>query len=171
MKHITKQTKTRKPKVYRTKKVKTQILFYKILTGAMFTAVILIGAVGTWTNRVLGSEPVSITITRPELLIEEVETVEQQIRRIAKEENFKDVEFLIALGKCESGLQQYAINGKGNKPVGSVDRGVYQYNSYWQSKVSNECSFSIDCATRQTIKLLKQDKAHLWMCTKIIKNK
>jgi hypothetical protein len=171
MKHIRKQTKSRKPKTYKTKKVKTQILYWKVLVGTMFLAVIVMGAVGTWTNRVLGAEPVSVTITRPELVVEEVETVEQQIRRIAKEENFKWTDFLVKLANCESRLDPYATNGKGNKPAGSVDRGLFMFNSYWQKGVSNECAFSVDCSTRLTIKMINEGKQHLWMCSKIIKNK
>lgn len=91
------------------------------------------------------------------------ESMKQVITRVALEENFKDVDYLITLAMKESSLMPLRTNAKGNKPVGSVDRGLYQYNSYHQAKVSDECAFSAECSTRTTIKMIKAGKAHLWV--------
>lgn len=52
--------------------------------------------------------------------IKSKETPEETIRRIAKEENFKEVEILVRIAKCESGLKPKAKNPK------STATGVFQ---------------------------------------------
>jgi hypothetical protein len=107
--------------------------------------------------------PEEVTSTSTEPVV-----VEAKIRRIAWEENYQDVEFLIALAKCESRLNPYAVNGRGNYPAGSVDRGLYQASNHWQKGVSDAQAFDIDFATRWTIKKLKAGGKGLWMCTPIV---
>lgn len=154
---------------YITKRIRQQVLYWKILTGVMFLSVIVMGAVGTWTNKVLGVEPSTVNV--PRAIVVQEETVEQQIRRIAKEENFQWTDYLVNLARCESRLNPYATNGNGNKPAGSVDRGLFQYNSYWQKGVTDECAFDIQCSTKKTIELINQGKQHLWACNKIVLSK
>lgn len=95
--------------------------------------------------------------------------VELQIRLIAEEENFKDVEYLVNLAYCESRLDPYGINNRNNYPADSYDRGLFQYNSYWQKRISNACAFNVDCSTRETIKMLKKGQHSLWACDKYIR--
>jgi len=95
--------------------------------------------------------------------------VEFQIRAIADELNFKWPDYLVRLANCESGLNPRAVNDKGNNPKDSKDRGLFQYNSYWQAKVSDDCAFDIDCSTRKTIEMINSGRQHLWVCNKIIK--
>ena len=95
-------------------------------------------------------------------------TVEEQIRKIAKEENFKWADYLVRLAKCESKLNPMATNSKGNNPSTSIDRGLFQYNSHWQSKVSDACAFDITCSTKTTIKMINEGKQNLWACNKLV---
>jgi hypothetical protein len=94
-------------------------------------------------------------------------SVEEQIRAIAVEVDFKWPDYLVRLAKCESKLNPSAKNSKGNKPV-STDRGLFQINSYWQKGVSDECAFDVDCATRWTIDKINIGDQHLWTCDRLI---
>ena len=97
-------------------------------------------------------------------------SVAEQIRTIAKEANRGEwADYLVKLAYCESNLNPSATNGVGNYPEGSVDRGLFQYNSYWQSKVSDECAFDVECATRTTIEFVEAGNQNLWVCDKIVK--
>lgn len=98
----------------------------------------------------------------------DADTVEARIRYIAWEEGYQDVEFLVRLAKCESRLDPYAVNGNGNKPTSSVDRGLYQINDHWQRGVANDKAFDLEWATRWTINKLKAGGKSLWMCTPIV---
>lgn len=97
--------------------------------------------------------------------------IELQIRAIADELDFKWPDYLVRLAVCESRLDPKAVNDKGNNPADSYDRGLLQFNSYWQKQVSDECAFSVDCSVRRAIDLINQGKQHLWACDKIIKHK
>ncbi len=57
--------------------------------------------------------------------------VETQIYEIAdKMGKLEWGEYLVKLAFCESSLNQYATNTLGNTPVGSIDRGLYQFLFY-----------------------------------------
>lgn len=96
--------------------------------------------------------------------------VAAKVASIAKEHNFKDVPYLLALADCESSFNPKTINIRGNKPSTSKDRGIFQYNSFWQKKVSDKCAFDITCATKLTIENLNAGRHSLWACNKVIKN-
>ncbi len=98
--------------------------------------------------------------------------IETQIHLIAEEMGRKEWgEYLTKLAYCESRLDPNAVNDKGNNPADSKDRGLFQYNSYWQSHISDECAFDVDCATRNTIKMIEAGLQHRWVCDKYIKGK
>ena len=96
--------------------------------------------------------------------------VEQQIYLIADEMGRPEWgEYLVKLAYCESRLDPKAVNSQGNNPADSVDRGLFQYNSYWQSQVSDECAFSVNCSVRKTIEFIEKGKQNLWVCDKYVK--
>ena len=92
--------------------------------------------------------------------------VEQQIRKIARENKFKWVDYLVRLAKCESTLNANAINDNG---VYGIDRGVFQINDYYHPEVSDECAFDVRCATEWTMWRINNGYQHEWHCDKIIK--
>jgi hypothetical protein len=92
-------------------------------------------------------------------------TVEDQIRIIAQQNGFKYTEYLVRLANCESKMNQYAIGNNGN----SVDRGLFQINSYWHKEVSSECAFSIRCATEWTINMINKGQQNQWTCNELAK--
>jgi hypothetical protein len=158
-----------KHKHYWTKTRKQQLTYWKILACAFFASTILLGAVGTHTLKVMGQETGDVTFIRKEIVIPEPETVEQQIRRIAQEENFKWPDWLVKIANCESRLNPFATNGKGNSPAGSVDRGIFMINSYWHKEISDECAFDITCSTKFAIKLTMSGKQSEFICDNLIK--
>jgi len=102
---------------------------------------------------------------------DEQRKVEIEIRKIAKEKNFKWPTYLVRLAYCESRLNPANINTKGNKPAGSKDRGLFQYNSHWQKVVSDECAFDLRCSVEKTIEKINAGGQGIWVCNKIILNK
>jgi hypothetical protein len=97
-----------------------------------------------------------------------VKSVEQQIRDIAKEHNFRWPDYLVRLADCESKLNPLAVNESNNNPSWSKDRGLFQFNSHWQSKISDECAFDIRCSTEKTMEYINAGRQHLWACNDII---
>ena len=93
-------------------------------------------------------------------------TVEEQIRAIAGEVNFKWPDYLVKLAKCESRLNPSATNSIGNSA--GVDRGLFQINDFYHREVPSTCAFSIDCSTRWTIERINQGYQHEWSCDRII---
>lgn len=97
-------------------------------------------------------------------------SVPEQIRYIARQEGRSEwADYLVKLSFCESRHDPTATNSKGNYPADSIDRGLFMYNDYWQSQVSDECAFSVDCSTRQTIKMIEAGLQHRWVCDKYVK--
>ena len=91
-----------------------------------------------------------------------VETVEQIIRKIAREEG-GDADLAVRVAKCESGLNPTARNVNIG---GSIDRGLYQWNSKWHPEISDECADDIDCATREFCKAFKDGNLYWWNASK-----
>jgi len=87
-----------------------------------------------------------------------------QIRIIAKEHNFEFSNYLVNLAFCESRLDTRALNAKGNYPVGSIDRGLFQINSYWHKEVTNEQALDLEYSTKWAIDMINQNRASEWVC-------
>jgi len=96
-------------------------------------------------------------------------SVAMQIRILAKEHNFKDSNYLIDLAYCESRLDPFAINGYGNYPVGSVDRGLFQISSYWHKEIGTEQAFDLEFSTIWTMEQINKGRQSMWMCDKLIR--
>ena len=96
-------------------------------------------------------------------------SVEQQVRDIAKEHNFKWTDYLIRLAKCENRkFDPTVINDKGNTPSYSKDRGIFQINDYWHKEVSDECAHSIRCSTIWTMERINDGYQSEWVCDSLI---
>lgn len=104
---------------------------------------------------------------KAEEVIEDL-SVEGQIRAIAEEKGFKWADYLVRLANCESKLKPNNSNSKGNTPAGSVDRGLFQINSYWHKEVSDSCAYDIRCSTEWTIGMIEAGRQSAWVCDRII---
>lgn len=87
------------------------------------------------------------------------------ITRIAIEYGI-DVDKAIKVAENESGLNPNAINDKNNYPAGSRDRGLYQWNDYWNPQITDKCAFDPECATREFCKAIKAGRAKEWVGAK-----
>lgn len=94
-------------------------------------------------------------------------TVKEQIRKIAREENFEWTDYLLRLGCCESSLKQNARNDNGYY---KMDRGVFQINSFFHPEVSDECADNILCATKWTMWMINSGRQHEWVCNDFVLN-
>jgi hypothetical protein len=95
-------------------------------------------------------------------------SVENQIRSIAKEMNFKWENYLVKLAWCESRFKPLALNNNG---AYGIDRGLFQINDKYHKEVSNECSFSVACSTKWTINAINNGHQNWWVCDDIILTK
>lgn len=98
-------------------------------------------------------------------------TVEQTIRRIAKEENFQWPDYLVRLAKCESSLNPKAVNTQGNKPKQSRDRGLFQISDHWHKEVPDSVAYDIESSTRWTIERIKSGYQHEWVCDNKVRSR
>jgi len=84
---------------------------------------------------------------------------EQEIRKVAEELGFKEKDKLVKLAWCESRLKPEC--GELNNPDcinpknDSYDRGYFQISRLWHSEVSNRCAFDAECATQETIRIIR----------------
>jgi len=64
---------------------------------------------------------------------------------------------------CESNweTQAHYVNNDRHK---SVDRGLWQINSYWHSEVSPICAYEYQCATFEAIRIIQERGFEEWTC-------
>ena len=65
---------------------------------------------------------------------------------------------------CESRWDKTAVHQ--NK--GSVDRGLWQINSYFHPEVSKDCAFDSVCSTIEAIRIIKQKGFGEWVCSRYV---
>jgi hypothetical protein len=135
------------------------IHYWNIILGALCLAMVFVASASLNEQDV---EPPSIIHEAQAQTL----TVEQQIRQIAKEENFQWTDYLVRLAYCESRLDPNATNTEGNSA--GIDRGVFQINSFYHSEVSDEQAFDVDYATRWTINMINEGRQTEWVCDKLI---
>lgn len=174
-----------KKKYYFTKKRMQQYRYWKILIGVSMICMCVLGAVGEYSIRytkALGAQTVvyprfiprvqakeTVSLDIIEAPTETTETVEQMIRRLAEEANFKWPDYLVKLAKCESSLNPNTTNDKNNNPSHSKDRGLYQINNYWHSEVTDAQAYNAEWATKWTMNRINNGYQHEWACDRIIK--
>lgn len=152
--------KQKQIKRYNTKKRKEQMMFYKIIIASLMLAVVVIGAVGTYTNNTLASEVPYVTVSK------ETETLEQMVERVAKEEDFKWVGYMKRLIYCESRWDVYALNDNG---AYGIDRGLLQWNTKYHPEITNEMAFNPEISVREAMRLIKNGGQKQWSCDHLIK--
>ncbi len=88
----------------------------------------------------------------------------QTIIDICEEEGV-DPDLALSVSAYESHLQQYFIGINDNK---TVDRGIFALNSYYYASVSDECAFSVPCATRVFCQEVLDGNINNWLSVKTL---
>jgi hypothetical protein len=89
-------------------------------------------------------------------------TVEDKIRKVAKEKNFKFADYLVNLAFCESRLDPLAIGDKG------LARGLFQIRKDYHPEVSTLMAFNVEQSTAWTIDMINAGKQGQWSCNAIV---
>lgn len=179
-------------RVYITKRIRTQYLYYKILIGVFIVAVCAFGAVDQYTQRYIASlnptkvfnhefiqkaqakevSKIEVQTKKAVLAIPEAkESVEAMVDRVVKETNFKWPSYLKRLIKCESGWNPNNTNIHGNNPSTSKDRGLVQINSHWHSEVTDAQAYNPEFSVRFAINMINKGQQGQWACDRIIRGK
>lgn len=95
------------------------------------------------------------------------ESIEERIRTIAREYGV-DEELAVRVAKAESSLDPLAINK--NSPQ-SIDRGLYQINSFYHPEVTDEQAFDVDFSTRFFCQAVKDGNLNWWNASRKIWDK
>lgn len=124
------------------------------------------GTVGTILTAIVlfyfGKKEVIDKIKAKRLPEAKTETVEQILRRIAKEEGV-DPDLALRVAKCESGLDPGA---KHVNSTGSIDRGLFQWNDHYHPEISSETAFDVERSTRAFCHAFKAGHLSWWNATK-----
>lgn len=91
----------------------------------------------------------------------------KEIKGVSEEHKFEWTDYLLRLAFYESSFDPKAINV--NKS-GSIDRGVFQWNDKYHPEISDECAFSVRCATVEAIKAINNGNQHWWVANEKAKN-
>lgn len=90
------------------------------------------------------------------------ESVEKIIRNVAGQEGV-DPDLVVRVARCESGLNPAAENKNAN---GSIDRGLFQWNSKYHPEITDVCAYDIECSTSAFCKAFKNGNLSWWGATK-----
>ena len=151
-----KQTNFKSKKLKKTWKERARIfLWYVIVMGIAFTGL----------TTTLAAQNSSVVHLKPIIVEVEPKPLELTIQEhICNATNGENCEILINLAKCESSLNKWAVGVN----EGSIDRGLFQINSYWHSEVSPDVAFDVYASARWTNDMIKRGQGHQWTCwTKI----
>ena len=162
----------KKSKRYMTKKRKNKISQRKSLV-MLFVIIIATAAIGRISvladkeiSNLIPQEPIVLTKTKTNIVFitknETYLSVEEQIRKIAKDSNFKWPNYLVSLAKCESSLNPFAIGDNGHS------RGLFQIHDKYHPEISTEQAMNIEFSTNWTIDMIEAGKQNQWSCNEKI---
>ena len=167
-----------KHKKYNTKRRRNQKAQWKLLLAVTLmsaTAILLPFALDVINEKPTGVPAVTIrrevvkAVESSGSQLSHQESVEEMIRRIAKEMNFQWTDYLVRLANCESRLNPKAVNKQNNNPKHSVDRGLFQINNHWHKNVSDEQAFDPEFSIRWSINKINTGGQGIWVCDKYVR--
>ena len=143
-------------------KAKAEKEVYKIALAVVLTEFILVIAfsIGINTIDLNAFKPKTINIVQAQEQIEEPrkETSKETIIRVAKEEEFEDIDILIAIAKCESNFDTYAKN-----KVSSA-RGLFQILD--MHELTEDERYNAEVSTKWTINKIRANGPRAWNSSK-----
>lgn len=141
--------------------------YWGSINAAFVVAIALIGAsqvhtekATTWFTEALGVQEVKAETKQ--------EAVEETIRRLAKEANFRWPDYLVRLAYCESRFDPNATNDNGQY---GLDRGPFQINNFYHKEVTDKQAFDLEWSTKWTMERINKGYQHEWACDQIIRKK
>jgi hypothetical protein len=164
-----KKYNTRRRKI---EKLKHIIILWAFLTGSMLIFGNWIAFSGYETPKIevkhvevkhkekTAVKIIELTTNNPE--------VETTIRETAERMKFKDINLLLAIAQCESGLVPTKINNNG---VYGQDRGLFQFNNKYNPHVTNEMAFDPKKATELAISEINAGNLWKWKASKYCQDK
>lgn len=142
------------------------IAIFTIIGGLILKFFGIDGVVGTILTMIVlfyfGKKEIIDKIKSKTLHEAKSETVEQIVRRVAKEEGV-DPDLAVRVAKCESGLNPGVTH---TNPQGSIDRGLFQINDRWHPEVSDETAFDAEGSTRFFCGAFKAGNLSWWNASK-----
>lgn len=142
------------------------IAIFTIIGGLILKFFGIDGTVGTILTAIVlfyfGKKEVLDKIKAKKLPEAKSETVEQILRRVAKEEGV-DPDLAFRVARCESGLNPGATH---RNSTGSIDRGLFQWNDSFHPEVSDETAFDVERSTRAFCQAFKSGNLSWWNATK-----
>jgi pimeloyl-CoA synthetase len=147
------------------RRVKRGVIVAEIILAAIIISVGIIGNAQVRAEKYLEPAEVSVPEKIKELKIYKPEEAKELATKLAKEHGLNVDKFLKVI-KCESGFQQFRTNA--NKD-GSVDRGIAMWNSYWNSKLSDNQAYDVEYSLNKMADYWKEGKQGLWVCNRLVK--
>lgn len=97
----------------------------------------------------------------PKYLWDTKENIRHSIRVIADSEglSYLEKDLLCDVCRCES---EFVLTARLENSPKSIDRGLFQWNSYWHPEITDEIAYDPEKATRLACKAIKQGKAKLY---------
>jgi len=89
-----------------------------------------------------------------------IETPEEIIIRLTTEAG-TNTKIALAIAECESGFNTEV---KHKNKDGSIDRGLWQWNSLAHPEVYDECAYDAECSTKEFIKYQQANHLTPWVC-------
>ena len=131
---------------------------YKLIILLSVISLLLGGIIYISTNSFLELADAQITpLIKAKL--PEAETPKETIARVAESEGLNKT-LTLMISEMESKLDPHFLKVNRN---GSVDRGIFAFNNKAYPEVSNECSFSPECATRKFAQEVKKGHLRNWL--------
>lgn len=101
-----------------------------------------------------------LTLGKIASMDKEPESIKDLINRVSAQEGI-DYALCVAVATCESSLDPKCTNYNKDK-VKSVDRGLFQFNSYWHPDISESDAYDPETATRLFCKIAKNAGLSDW---------
>lgn len=92
-------------------------------------------------------------------------SVQEQVYEQAEKAGVDPVKVMMLI-QAESGFDRLAVNKNRN---GSWDFGLWQLNNKAHPEISKECAFSVECSTRESLKIIKSRGFREWSANKYLK--
>jgi len=138
------------------RRVKAKIVLFLFIIG-----VFLIGCGLTyrWYNKIIAEigEVVEIKVSYAKIV---EGSVEDRIKDIARDMDFKEPDLLVKIAFCESSFNEYAVHYNNN---GTVDQGVLQFNSIHGFE---EKPLNLEWSVKTAIEWIRDGRLNAWNATK-----